>query len=82
MLALALLVIGYHVAAYSLPDSIQLLRVPPEHLWLLALGIGVSVEVLGWSDGGSGDGGSGPTKPTRKDEGPLPQDLDDLDSDD
>lgn len=36
--ALALLVIGYHVAAWSLPDSWTPMKVPLERWWVLAIG--------------------------------------------
>lgn len=36
--ALALLVIGYHIAAWSLPDSWTPMKVPLERWWLLAIG--------------------------------------------
>ncbi len=36
--ALALLVIGYHIAAWSLPDSWTPMKVPLERWWVLAIG--------------------------------------------
>jgi len=36
--ALALLVLGYHIAAWSLPDSWTPIKVPPEKWWVLAIG--------------------------------------------
>lgn len=37
-LALALLVLGYHVAAWSLPDSWTPMKVPLDRWWVLAIG--------------------------------------------
>lgn len=36
--ALALLVIGYHIAAWSLPDSWTPIKVPLDRWWVLAIG--------------------------------------------
>lgn len=36
--ALALLVIGYHIAAWSLPDAWTPMKVPLERWWVLAIG--------------------------------------------
>lgn len=36
--ALVLLVAGYHLAAWSLPDSWTPMKIPPERWWLLAIG--------------------------------------------
>lgn len=68
MIALCLLVTAYHVVAYSLPDSIQLLRVPVEHLWMLVLAMVVSVAVIGWADRADEPSGSGPPLPPEPDE--------------
>lgn len=37
-LALALLVLGYHIAAWSLPDHWTPIKLPIERWWILAIG--------------------------------------------
>ena len=42
-LGLTLLVLGYHVAAWSLPDSWTPMKVPLERWWMLAAGAGAMI---------------------------------------
>lgn len=51
VIGFCLILLGYHLASYSLPAGTIWLRVPPEQLWILGVGIGVSVAgslVLDW----------------------------------
>jgi len=48
---LCLLIVGYHVAAYTAPASWDLLRVPLDRAWILALGLAAAVGVSLGTDG-------------------------------
>lgn len=45
VLGLCLLIVGYHVAAYTAPASWDLLRVPLDRAWILGLGLAAAVGV-------------------------------------
>lgn len=51
VVGLCLLIVGYHVAAYTAPASWDLLRVPLDRAWILALGLAAAVGVSLGTDG-------------------------------
>lgn len=45
VVGLCLLIVGYHLAAYTAPAAWNLLRVPLDRAWILALGLAAAVGV-------------------------------------
>ncbi len=50
VIGLSLVIVGYHAASYSLPRGWLALRVPPDRLWLLGVGVIAAIGLTLLSD--------------------------------